>query len=80
MSCQLNDPHAVAAEIHRYLCKRPQAMDTLEGIMRWWIPRIRLEEAQETVEQALALLERDGVIECIRIDAATVLYRGAPGD
>jgi hypothetical protein len=66
---------SVAREILAYLTKRPSACDTLDGILQWWLPRIRLEEATETVEQALVLLERRHLIDRVALAAGPVMYR-----
>ncbi|HSV84408.1 MAG TPA: hypothetical protein VLK85_34845 [Ramlibacter sp.] len=64
----------VAHEILAYLARRPNACDTLDGILQWWLPRIRLEEATETVEQALVLLERRDLVDRVPVPAGEVLY------
>lgn len=65
----------VASEILRYLERRPKASDTLEGILDWWLPRIRLEEATESVRHALELLESRSLIEQVRLTPQRVIYR-----
>lgn len=45
-----------AEEILAYLKRHPEAMDTLDGIVRWWIPRQRIEESVQTVHKALDYL------------------------
>ncbi len=72
MAGELED---VAAEILRYLHRRPDATDTMEGIVQWWLPRIRLEEATETVERELQLLESRSLVERVSISPRHVLYR-----
>jgi hypothetical protein len=66
---------SVAGEILAYLLRRPSACDTLDGILQWWLPRIRLEEATETVQEALALLEQRQLIDRIALAAGPVVYR-----
>jgi hypothetical protein len=53
----------VAAEIRRYLNRSPDAAETADGILHWWIVRIRLEEAKTLVDSAIAHLEGQGEIE-----------------
>jgi hypothetical protein len=75
MASQPIAAESVAREILAYLIKRPSASDTLDGILQWWLPRIRLEEATDTVEQALMLLERRHLIDRIVLTAGAVMYR-----
>ncbi|MBX2848322.1 MAG: hypothetical protein KTR16_08380 [Acidiferrobacterales bacterium] len=46
----------VAAEINRYIVRRPNAAETAEGVTNWWISRQRIEESIEVVENALEYL------------------------
>lgn len=68
------DAEKVAREILSYLARRPNACDTLEGILQWWLPRIRLEDATETVEHALVLLQQRALIDRVPIAAGAVMY------
>lgn len=68
------DAEKVAREILAYLARRPTACDTLEGILQWWLPRIRLEDATETVESALVLLEQQALIDRVPIPAGATMY------
>lgn len=60
--CAASDVERVASEIRRYLLRSPDAADTVEGILRWWLVRIRQEEARQVVEAALASLVAQGDI------------------
>lgn len=53
---------AVAAEILDYLRSHPEAADTLEGIVEWWLMRTRYMRGLERVEEALALLISEGLV------------------
>lgn len=46
----------IAEQILRYLSKHPEAEDTAEGILRWWVMEEQLEEAADTVREALVSL------------------------
>ena len=53
--------------ILRYLLERPRAQDTLEGIVRWWVLRERLDlvvrQVERTVDELVAanlLVKRAG--------------------
>jgi len=65
----------VADEIARYLYAHPDAADTLDGIRRWWLPRVRLEETAAQIEEALDELVRRGVVVRQVLADGTVLYR-----
>ncbi|RPH77239.1 MAG: hypothetical protein EHM88_18155 [Candidatus Rokuibacteriota bacterium] len=51
---------AIAREILGYLATHPEAKDTLDGIVEWWLPHRRSERAG--IERAVALLLSHGVI------------------
>jgi hypothetical protein len=71
----LDDTDAkIAGEIVRYLIRHPNAADSIDGIMQWWIPRQRYEESRATVERALAELERRGVMKHSTLPDSTVIY------
>jgi hypothetical protein len=53
---------AVCCEIQRYLSSHPDAADSVEGIRRWWIARLRLEESARHVQEALNRLVAQGVV------------------
>jgi len=65
----------VAGEIARYLERRPNACDTEEGVLRWWIPRVRLEEEITVVHDALALLVMLGIVERCVLRDGLVMFR-----
>ena len=45
------------------MLENPAAMDTLEGIAAWWLPRHEVRVGLKQVARALEHLEADGVIE-----------------
>jgi hypothetical protein len=53
---------SIADDVETYLARHPEAVDSVEGIVRWWLPRLRLEEAVADVERALDLLVERGVV------------------
>lgn len=57
------DIEHISEEIQRYLLNHPNAADTLEGIMGWWLPKQRYQETLEQVQQALNYLVARGRIE-----------------
>ena len=49
-------------EILRHLVENPEAMDTLEGIARFWILRQRVEKNLEDVEAVVLKLLKEGYL------------------
>lgn len=64
----------LAEEIAQYLKSRPRGADTLEGIVRWWLARQRLQEAEEHVGRAVELLCRQGVLDYRESADGRVIY------
>ena len=52
----------VARWIAGHLAAHPRAADSAEGIRRWWLAPRHGEVAPDVVVQALAELEREGVV------------------
>ncbi len=61
-----------AMAIKRYLQSHPNAADSSEGVLRWWLARQRYDESVETVRQALEWLVTEGEVE------KTETYGGGP--
>lgn len=72
-----DDISEIARQIDRYLQSHPHAADNAEGILRWWLARQRYEESVQKVEQALALLLREGAVKKQVLIDGRVLYVGA---
>ena len=49
-------PGSLAYEILKYLVRHPQAQDTVEGIVEWWLMEQRIVNASAEVKVALAEL------------------------
>jgi Fe2+ or Zn2+ uptake regulation protein len=64
----------LSEEILRYLRTHPQAADTVDGIVGWWLPRQRHDEAVDRVQDALDKLVASGLLEKITLVDGTVLY------
>lgn len=58
-----------------YLCKNPDAGDTLEGITRWWLNMERIDLSVKEVAQALESLMEQGVITINKTRGGTTLYK-----
>ena len=64
----------IASEILSYLIDHPDAQDTKEGIVEWWL----LHQRAESVEDALSELVNKHFLEQFSGPDATVHYRIAP--
>ncbi len=53
----------VAHLIEEYLRSHPEAMDSFEGISKWWVTRQKMHESTCSVTNALNILIEKGVIE-----------------
>lgn len=67
-----------ASDILAYLRAHPQASDSLEGIVSWWLP-VRFRAARESVQESLDLLVEQGLVEGTRLPDGTIVY-GRPQD
>ncbi|ODS25030.1 hypothetical protein AB835_00555 [Candidatus Endobugula sertula] len=55
----------VAHLIEEYLRSHPEAMDSFDGISKWWITRQKLHESVDSVNSALHILINKGIVEKI---------------
>ena len=64
----------LARAVMRYLVEHPQAMDSLEGIAEWWVPRQHVQVDLEALVRTLGRLSDEGRIE--KVDSVRgPLYR-----
>ena len=63
MHGQVGARENVAEAVMRYLRHQPDAADTLEGVVKWWLPRQRYLDTRERVEAALELLVQRELVE-----------------
>jgi hypothetical protein len=56
------DGPKISHEILAYLDKHPEAQDTLEGIVDWWLLEQHIERQIEGVREALAELVAQGLV------------------
>lgn len=68
------DINELADEITRYLQSREHMADTIEGIAKWWMLRLRLQEETARVEKAINVLHDKGLIQKRVLPDGTVLY------
>jgi hypothetical protein len=57
-----------------YLRKHPDAADTLDGIVAWWLPLQRFETIKVRVESALAHLVEKGLLNREQLPDGSQLY------
>jgi hypothetical protein len=68
---------AVARSILGYLCARPQAADSADGVARWWVDA-SLGATLPVVQATLAELVSRGVLRHVPLpDGSTLYARGA---
>jgi len=67
-----------AADILAYLRAHPQASDSLEGIVSWWLPT-RFAAARDLVQDSLDRLVALALVERTRLADGTIVY-GRPLD
>jgi hypothetical protein len=68
---------AIAQEIHDYLSAHPNAVDSLEGVVKWWLTRQRFESATDSVQKALDYLVAGGLVSKKVIASGRVVYVSA---
>lgn len=64
--------------IARYVEVRPDSADTLEGIHHWWIQWPGAAEPMALTLAALQQLERDGLMQAIRVGNRDIWRRRRP--
>jgi hypothetical protein len=69
----------VARWIAGHFAAHPRAADTAHGIRRWWLAPRHGEVELELVEQALAELEKDGMVSSHDIGGQVVYRLAAQG-
>jgi hypothetical protein len=67
---------ALAQEIRAYLEDRPNAEDSLRGVVQWWLARQRYRKASQVVRKALDYLEKQGLVERRRRADGQETYAG----
>ena len=69
------DVLTIAREIRDYLTAHPNALDSLEGIAKWWLARQHYVEQLSKVQKALNYLVDQGVLIKQRTSDGKTLYR-----
>lgn len=65
----------VALKILRYLDQNPDAADTVEGILEWWLPKQSIYEEEKVVKRALDEMVKRNLILASRSSDARRHYR-----
>lgn len=64
----------ISNAILHYLLKHPQAQDTLEGIIHWWILEERIYQRTLEISEVLKSLVEKGFLIEKKISSSDVLY------
>lgn len=64
----------IAEQIKRYIEAHPKAVDSLEGVVDWWLPRQHHASEAEKVQKALEYLVAKGELSRLRGPDGNVLY------
>lgn len=68
------DDGEIKRSLLTYLRGHPQAADTLDGIVEWWLPLQRYETARLRIECTLERLVADGTLRRDLLHDGAVLY------
>lgn len=74
MAENISDVEEIACKIRRYLSDHPNAADSLEGIVHWWLVRQQVEFSAQKVKMALDQLVSNGLISKSKTLEGKVLY------
>jgi hypothetical protein len=81
VTAENNNPKSLEQRkaILKYLETHPHAADTLEGIVNWWLPLQRHQDALEEIEKILEELVEDGQVVKKILPDKKVIYACATG-
>jgi len=65
----------ISEEILEYLREQPDASDTLEGIMDWWLLSQRIRDEVRKVKEAISILVEQGWLVEIKGNDSRIRYR-----
>ena len=75
MECSESDMKFLRKEIIDYLRKNPNAGDSLEGVMNWWLSQRNKKPDVAEIEQVLEQLIAEGSVRKVSLVGGTILYR-----
>lgn len=70
----ISEVEDIAGKIRRYLLDHPNAADSLEGIVHWWLVRQQVEFSAEKVKMALDYLVSNDLISKSTTVGGKVVY------
>jgi hypothetical protein len=70
-----NEKDLLSQRIISYLKKHPEAGDTLEGIVSWWLEQERIDRVVDDVAEVLRSLEKKGTVQVHRTQIGTTIYK-----
>ncbi len=68
----------MAEDILKYLRDHPQARDTLDGILDWWLLRERYRQRRALVQQALDYMVGQNLVARTTNPDGVTIYEAAP--
>ena len=68
------DKARIAREILSYLSAHPNARDTLDGIVQWWLRKRKSDQNMTLLKEVLADLVTQGLIEKSQAEGQTPSY------
>jgi hypothetical protein len=69
------DKSEIAREIMAYLAEHPDAQDTLDGIVQWWLLEQRIQYQKTMVKETLGELVKTGFIVEYQMENSLTSYR-----
>lgn len=71
----LPDKPEIAHEILAYLAEHPEAQDTLDGIVQWWLLEQKIKFQTNVVKEAIAELVGEGLLLEYKSRDSRIHYR-----
>lgn len=76
MSSHHVEAERLAHQITDYLEVHPDAADTIEGVIQWWLPPLAAGVSVATVQRALdELVSRGRIVRRVLVDGAVIFAR-----